>query len=46
MIKILLNEIERKLDLILEKLSDANGIRGFGTNLLANLVGDYISSKR
>ncbi|MBM6865683.1 hypothetical protein H6A66_10965 [Bacteroides caecigallinarum] len=46
MIRIRLNDIERKLDLMLEKLSDANGIRGFGTNLLANLVGDYISSKR
>lgn len=33
-------EIDRKLDMVLKKLNDMDGIRGFGQNLLANAIGN------
>lgn len=33
-------DIERKLDMVLNKLNDMDGISGFGQNLLANAIGN------
>ena len=36
-------EIEDKLDRILEKLDSMNGVRAFGTDILANVIGNVIT---
>lgn len=36
-------EIEDKLDRILEKLDSMNGARAFGTDVLANVIGNVIT---
>lgn len=41
-----LEEIESKLDRVIEMLKNANGIRGFGLNVLANLVGNAVDGKK
>ena len=41
-----LQRIEDKLDLILEKLNGMNGIKDFGVNILANIVGNRIDGNR
>lgn len=38
----LLYDIERKLDMVLKKLNDMDGIKGFGQNLLANAIGNTL----
>lgn len=35
-----LKRIEEKLDYIIEKLKNMDGIRGFGVNLAANIIGN------
>ena len=35
-------EFERKLDLILEKIEGLNGVRAFGSDILANVIGNVI----
>ena len=35
-------EIERKLDLILDKLESMNGARAFGSDILANVIGTVL----
>lgn len=37
--------INEKLDLIIEMLKDANGVKGFGMNLLANVIGNMVDGK-
>ena len=36
-------DIEAKLDMILEKLDSMNGVRAFGTDILANVIGNVIT---
>ena len=36
-------EVEEKLDLILEKLDSMNGVKAFGTDILANVIGNVIT---
>lgn len=38
-------EINKKLDLIIEMLKDANGAKSFGMNLLANVIGNMVDGK-
>lgn len=38
--------IEEKLDLIIKMLGDANGIKGFGLSVAANIVGNLIDGSR
>lgn len=40
------DSIERKIDKILDKLDDMNGVKGFGVSLLANVVGNVLDGKR
>nr|DAY73326.1 MAG TPA: protein of unknown function (DUF4083) [Caudoviricetes sp.] len=40
-----MKRIEDKLDLILDKLNSMNGIKGFGVNVLANIVGNRIDGR-
>lgn len=37
-----LDRIDKKLDTIIEKLNNMDGLRGFGTSLLANIIGNSI----
>lgn len=37
-----LDRIDKKLDTIIEKLNKMDGLRGFGTSLLANIIGNSI----
>lgn len=41
-----LNMIEDKLDLIISLLRDNNGIKGFGINVLANVVGNLVDANK
>lgn len=41
-----LERIEKKLDLILDKLNSMNGIKDFGVNVLANIVGNRIDGNK
>ena len=36
------SRIEEKLDLLIRMVSELDGIRGFGSNVLANVVGDIL----
>lgn len=36
------NRIEEKLDLIIRLIGELDGLKGFGSNILANIVGDII----
>ena len=36
-------DVERKLDLILAKLDSLNGIKSFGNDILANVIGNVIT---
>lgn len=36
------NRLEQKLDLLIEMVAQIDGIKGFGLNLLANVLGDCI----
>lgn len=38
----LLCEIERKIDTLIQMVGKLDGLRGFGSNVLANVVGDLI----
>ena len=40
------SRIEEKLDLLIRMVSELDGIRGFGSNVLANVVGDILMRKR
>lgn len=40
----LLCEINDKLDYIIKKLNDMDGIKGFGVNLAANVIGNLLDS--
>lgn len=40
-----LERIEKKLDLILDKLNSMNGIKDFRVNVLANIVGNRIDGR-
>ena len=35
-------EVERKLELILDKLDKMNGVKAFGSDILANVIGNVI----
>ena len=35
-------EIERKIDTLIQMVGKLDGLRGFGSNVLANVVGDLI----
>ena len=35
-------EVERKLDLIIDRLDRMNGVRAFGSDILANVIGNVI----
>ena len=35
-------EIERKLDFIIDRLDQMNGVRAFGSDILANVIGNVI----
>jgi hypothetical protein len=35
-------EVERKLDMIIDKLDQMNGVRAFGSDILANVIGNVI----
>lgn len=41
-----LERIEAKLDLILERLNNMNGIKDFGISVLANIVGNRIDGNK
>lgn len=41
-----LKRIEDKLDLILDKLNNMNGIKDFGISVLANIVGNRIDGNK
>lgn len=41
-----LDRIEEKLDLLIQKIGDLDGIKGFGVNLLANVVGNMLDGKK
>lgn len=42
-----LERIEDKLDYLIRKVDDMDGIKGFGVNLAANVLGNFIDfSKR
>lgn len=41
-----LERIEKKLDLILDKLNNMNGIKDFGVSVLANIVGNRIDGNK
>lgn len=41
-----LEEIESKLDRIIEMLESANGIKGFSLNLLANIIGNAVDGNK
>lgn len=36
------SRIEEKLDLLIRMVSQMGGLRGFGSNVLANVVGDIL----
>lgn len=36
------SRIEEKLDLLIRMVAQLDGLRGFGSNVLANVVGDII----
>lgn len=40
------SRIEEKLDLLIRMVSELDDIRGFGSNVLANVVGDILMRKR
>lgn len=40
------SRIEEKLDLLIRMVAQLDGIRGFGSNVLANVVGDILMRKR
>lgn len=35
-------EVERKLAMIIDKLDQMNGVRAFGSDILANVIGNVI----
>lgn len=35
-------DVERKLDLIIDRLDRMNGVRAFGSDILANVIGNVI----
>lgn len=35
-------EVERKIDMIIDKLDQMNGVRAFGSDILANVIGNVI----
>lgn len=37
-------EINDKLDYIIKKINDMDGIKGFGVNLAANVIGNLLDS--
>lgn len=37
-------EINNKLDYIIKKIDDMDGIKGFGVNLAANVLGNFLDS--
>lgn len=39
-------EIAAKIDKLIEMVGRLDGIRGFGSNVLANIIGDVITQKR
>lgn len=39
-------EIAAKLDRLIEMVGRLDGIRGFGSNVLANIIGDVITQKQ
>ena len=41
-----LDGIEEKLDLLIQKIGDLDGIKGFGVNLLANVLGNMLDGKK
>lgn len=41
-----IDRIEQKLDYIIKKLEDMDGIKGFGVNLAANIVGNLFDGKK
>lgn len=41
-----LDAIDKKLDLIISLIKDGNGLKGFGINVLANVVGNMIDGKK
>ena len=41
-----LRNIEEKIDRLIQLVEKLDGIRGFGSNVLANIIGDVITQKR
>lgn len=41
-----LDRIDEKLDMIIRRLEDLDGVKGFGVSLLANVVGNMLDGKR
>lgn len=41
-----LYSIEEKLDSLIQRVGDLDGIKGFGVNLLANVVGNMLDGKK
>lgn len=41
-----IDRIEQKLDYIIKKLEDMDGIKGFGVNLAANIIGNWFDGKK
>lgn len=41
-----LDSIEEKLDSLIQRVGDLDGIKGFGVNLLANVVGNMLDGKK
>ena len=41
-----LRSIEEKIDRLIQLVEKLDGLRGFGSNVLANILGDVITQKR
>ena len=41
-VKCTIERIEEKLDFLIESVSRLSGLRGFGDNLIANIVGNIL----
>ena len=40
--KCMIERIEEKLDYLIERVNGLSGIRGFGDNLIANIIGNIL----
>lgn len=40
--KCMIERIEAKLDYLIERVNGLSGIRGFGDNLIANIIGNIL----